>query len=268
MNARLHRLGHAVLNLAVNARDAMENGGTITIRVENAPNFRAAEIKGDFVCLSVIDTGTGMPPHVKEHAFEPFFTTKDVGRGSGLGLAQVYGFAKQSGGTVQIQTQVGRGTTIKLFLPRSHKSPVADEDRLAAHVTAARAAPAVGSVLLVEDDDEVAALVADMLQQLGYTVTRTGSAEAALGALANGRKVDLVFSDIMMPGELDGVDLAREIRTRRMNLPVLLTSGFAERSRLQAETEGVKILAKPYGIADLAAALAEARVSSPRATSG
>lgn len=249
-----------VLNLAVNARDAMENGGTITIRVENAPNFAASDIQGDFVCLSVIDTGAGMPPHVKEHAFEPFFTTKDVGRGSGLGLAQVYGFAKQSGGTVQIQTQVGRGTTVKLFLPRSHKTPASDEHRLTRQVTADRPAAAAGSVLLVEDDDEVAALVADMLQQLGYSVTRTGSGEAALGALANGRKVDLVFSDIMMPGELSGVDLVREIRSRRMDLPILLTSGFAEASRLQAEAEGVKILAKPYGIDDLAAALAQARV--------
>lgn len=250
-----------VLNLAVNARDAMENGGTITIRVENAPDFAAGDIRGDFVCLSVIDTGAGMPAHVKEHAFEPFFTTKEVGRGSGLGLAQVYGFAKQSGGTVQIQTQVGWGTTVRLFLPRSHKTPADQEHRVSGQVTADRAKVAAGSVLLVEDDDEVAALAADMLQQLGYSVTRTGSAEAALGALANGRKVDLVFSDIMMPGELNGVDLAREIRTRRMGLPVLLTSGFAEGARLQAEAEGVKILAKPYGIDDLAAALAEATVA-------
>ena len=250
-----------VLNLAVNARDAMQGGGTITIRVENAPNFVSSDIQGDFVCLAVIDTGVGMPPHVKEHAFEPFFTTKDVGRGSGLGLAQVYGFAKQSGGTVRIDTEIGRGTTIRLFLPRSHKNPKVEEPlRIEIREKAVPAHPA-GCVLLVEDDEEVAALVAEMLDQLGYDVTRAASADAALGALANGRKVDLIFSDIMMPGELNGVGLAREVRKRRSDLPILLTSGFAEAARLEAEAEGVRILAKPYRLSELAAALQELRLS-------
>jgi CheY-like chemotaxis protein/anti-sigma regulatory factor (Ser/Thr protein kinase) len=247
-----------VLNLAVNARDAMPKGGTITVRAENAPGVADGELHGDYVRLSIEDTGTGMPPEVKERVFEPFFTTKEVGRGSGLGLAQVYGFAKQSGGTVRIDTEVGRGTTIILFLPRSQKAPGPDRRSLVdLHVERKRVDRA-GYVLLVEDDDEVAALVEEMLDQLGYEVTRAASATAALGALANGRRVDIVFSDIMMPGGMDGVELAREVRRRRGGLPVLLTSGYAEAARREADAEGVKILPKPYRIDDLAAALVQA----------
>ncbi|MBV1799379.1 ATP-binding protein [Siccirubricoccus sp. G192] len=189
-----------ILNLAVNARDAMPEGGTITIRAENLPGLADDDLQGDFLRLSVIDTGTGMPPEVVSRVFEPFFTTKDIGKGSGLGLAQVYGFAKQSGGTVRIDTAVGQGTRIALFLPRSSLAPAADQrhfgDLGAERVSSAMA----GHVLLVEDDNEVAALVAEMLAQLGFEATRAASAAAALGALANGRAVDLVFSDIMMPG--------------------------------------------------------------------
>jgi len=244
-----------VLNLAVNARDAMPTGGTIVVRAENAPAFSDGDLAGNFVRLSVADTGVGMPPEVKERAFEPFFTTKEVGRGSGLGLAQVYGFAKQSGGAVRIDTEVGKGTTITLFLPRSRKTPKLDERHLVDLHVERQPAASAGSVLLVEDDDEVAALVAQMLDQLGYEVTRAASATAALGALANGRRVDLVFSDIMMPGDLNGVDLAREVRKRRSGLPVLLTSGYAAAAERDAHALGVKILPKPYKIDDLAAAL-------------
>jgi signal transduction histidine kinase/CheY-like chemotaxis protein len=244
----------AVLNLAVNARDAMAEGGTITVQAENLPSLAEGDLRGDFVGLSVIDTGTGMAPEVLSRVFEPFFTTKDIGKGSGLGLAQVYGFAKQSAGAVRIDTAVGRGTKITLILPRSSEVP-ATEQR---HSAGSRVKPAprglAGHVLLVEDDDQVAALVTEMLAQLGLEATRAESAAAALGALANGRAVDLVFSDVMMPGGMNGVDLAREVRRRRPELPVLLTTAYVEAAKRDAEAEGIGLLPKPYRLEELAAA--------------
>ncbi len=211
-----------------------------------------------------------MTPEVRTRVFEPFFTTKDIGKGSGLGLAQVHGFATQSGGGVQIDSEVGRGTTISLYLPRTEKQPAADQHHLVDLHVERQHPEGAGCVLLVEDDDEVAELVAQMLQQLGYEVTRAASAAAALGALANGRQVDVVFSDIMMPGGMNGVELAREIRARRGGLPVLLTSGYAEAAKRDAEAEGVRILPKPYRLDELAAALsvvmAEAQNEQQRPT--
>ncbi|PWE80588.1 histidine kinase [Bradyrhizobium sp. SUTN9-2] len=247
-----------ILNLAVNARDAMPNGGTIIVRGENLPDLNDGEIAGDYVRLSVVDTGVGMPPEIMSRVFEPFFTTKDVGKGSGLGLAQVHGFATQSRGTVRIQSKVGRGTSIELYLPRSFETP-SDERHL---IDLTRVRPKKsnqGQILLVEDDNEVAALVSEMLGQLGYEVTRASSAAAALGALADGRPIDLIFSDIMMPGGMNGVELAREVRTRRSDIPILLTSGYAEASVHEAESAGIEILPKPYHIDELAAALAAAK---------
>jgi signal transduction histidine kinase/ActR/RegA family two-component response regulator len=245
-----------VLNLAVNARDAMPNGGTISVRARNEPALSDGELSGDYVCLSVTDTGTGMTPEVMRRAFEPFFTTKDVGEGSGLGLAQAHGFSKQSGGTVRIESELGRGTTLSLFLPASKGPPLVvrpatDDD---ARVEP-RAPGASGSVLLVEDDDAVAALVADMMADLGYEVDRVASAEAALDALATGRPVDAVFSDVMMPGGMNGVQLAEAIRTRHRTLPVLLTSGYADPVRPKAAAIGIRILSKPYRLRELAEAL-------------
>jgi signal transduction histidine kinase len=243
----------SILNLAVNARDAMPAGGTIIIRGENLPGFADADLAGDVVRLSIIDSGTGMSPDVAERVFEPFFTTKDVGKGSGLGLAQVYGFARQSGGTVRIETALGRGTTIALLLPRSRQA-LSPQAAPAAAIAERAAAESLGHVLMVEDDDEVAALVAEMLVQIGFSVTRAASAAAALGALADGRAVDLVFSDVMMPGGMNGVQLAREVRRRRPGLPVLLTSAYAAAARQEAERDGILLLPKPYRIEALAAA--------------
>jgi len=247
-----------ILNLAVNARDAMPNGGTIVVRGENLPDLSGGEIAGDYVRLSVIDTGVGIGPELLPRVFEPFFTTKDVGKGSGLGLAQVHGFATQSRGTVRIESTVGQGTSIELYLPRSQNLPsksrhLIDLNRVRPKKTKH------GEILLVEDDDEVAALVAEMLAQLGYEVTRAASAAAALGALADGRSIDLVFSDIMMPGGMNGVELAREIKRRRSDIPVLLTSAYSEAAAHEAEHEGVQILPKPYHIEALAAALSAAK---------
>jgi signal transduction histidine kinase/CheY-like chemotaxis protein len=246
----------ALLNLAVNARDAMEAGGAILVRGENQAGGGIGGMEGDFVRLSIRDTGAGMSEEVKARVFEPFFTTKDVGKGSGLGLAQVYGFAQQSGGTVTIDSAPGQGTTITLMLPRSHRAPATVQ---VVHDGQAPAADRSGGcVLLVEDDGEVAALVADMLRDLGHDVVHASSANAALGALANGRSLDLLFSDIMMPGGTSGIELAREVRQRRPGLPVLLTSGFAEGSRSEADALGVPVLAKPYGLDELRDAVSQA----------
>jgi len=248
-----------ILNLAVNARDAMPDGGLITIHGANVPNFADNELRGDFVRLSVIDTGVGMPPDVVARVFEPFFTTKEIGKGSGLGLAQAHGFAQASGGAVRIESAPGAGTEIYLLLPRTTKIPADGVKRHFVDLPGNDRA-AEGQVLVVEDDNEVAALTVEMIQHLGFTTTRVAGPEAALGALADNRSIDLVFSDVMMPGPMNGIDLAREIRRRRPELPVLLTSGNAEAARLRAEAEGVKVLPKPYRLEDLAAAFDEARV--------
>jgi CheY-like chemotaxis protein len=242
-----------ILNLAVNARDAMPLGGMIRIRAENVM-LNTHDLRGEYVRLSIIDSGTGMSAEVRQRVFEPFFTTKEVGKGSGLGLSQVYGFAKQSGGAVEIESELGRGTSVTLLLPRSTVRPTAELQQLHEWQEVHRPR-AAGCVLLVEDNDEVAALVSEMLGEIGYEVTRVASAQAALGALANGRRVDLVFSDIMMPGEMDGVDLAREIRHRRANLPIVLTSGYAEPTLHDAEAQGLRVLRKPYRLDELEAAL-------------
>ncbi|MET4174424.1 signal transduction histidine kinase/ActR/RegA family two-component response regulator [Bradyrhizobium sp. LA6.1] len=252
-----------ILNLAVNARDAMPNGGTILVRGENLPDLNDEQIAGDYVRLSVVDTGVGMSPEILSRVFEPFFTTKEVGKGSGLGLAQVHGFATQSRGTVRIRSEVGRGTSIELYLPRSLSIPSRERHLIDLNMVRPKRNNH-GRILLVEDDDEVAALVSEMLGQLGYEVTHAASGAAALGALADGRAVDLVFSDVMMPGGMNGVELAREIKRRRSDIPVLLTSGYSEAAVHDAELAGLQILPKPYHIDELAAALSAAKAETGR----
>ncbi len=245
-----------VLNLAVNAHDAMPGGGTLHIEVQNRDAVSDPELCGDYVCLRVADTGMGMAPEVIAHAFEPFFTTKEIGRGSGLGLAQAHGFARASGGSIRIESVVGRGTTVTLWLPRTRKVPQTSH---AATAQSERSAGEEGQVLLVEDDDEVAALAVEMINQLGYDTTRVASAEAALGALAARPPVDIVFSDVMMPGCMNGVELAQEIRRRHPDVPVLLTSGFADVASRSAAAHRIKIIPKPYRMDDLKVAFASAR---------
>ena len=247
-----------ILNLCVNARDAMPDGGIITICAKNVARLREHELSGDFVALTVEDTGSGIPPDVLARVFEPFFTTKEIGKGSGLGLPQVYGFAQQSGGSVKIDSKVGVGTTATLFLPRSDVAPAAPSPENDGLDTTARRRALRGCILLVEDDDGVAALVAEMLKSLGYRVTRVASARAALGALADDPGIDLVFSDILMPGPMTGVDLAREVRRRRPGAPILLTSGYAGAALKANDVDDIQILFKPYQIGALDAALREA----------
>jgi PAS domain S-box-containing protein len=240
----------AVLNLCLNARDALPNGGAITIGGRNSR---------DRVELTVADTGSGMSEAVVARVFEPFFTTKEVGKGSGLGLAQVYAFVSQSGGDVSIDSKEGCGTTVTMQFPRFAKPLDTDASELAP----AREEPLlggtterIGHILLVEDDPEVAALTMEMLDSIGFDVTHVTSPKAALGALANGRAIDIVFSDVMMPGGMSGVDLSHEIRRRRPEIPVVLTTGYIEAAR-EAISDGLDVLLKPYQLDALARVLGD-----------
>ena len=254
----------AVLNLAVNARDAMPGGGTLRITAAPVTIDGLTDpdgLCGDFVRLSVADTGSGMSEATQARVFEPFFTTKGVGQGTGLGLAQVYGFARQSGGGVRLSSRPGEGTTVSLLLPLSNATPRA----AAAPGDAAEAQPAPGAAVLVcEDNDDVAALAVDMLEQLGHRPTRVGTAAAALGALEDGRAVDLLFTDVLMPGGMDGLALAREARRRRPGLPVLLTTGYTGAGG-SAVPRGLPMLCKPYKLVELARALQSALAPAPSA---
>jgi signal transduction histidine kinase/ActR/RegA family two-component response regulator len=239
----------AILNICVNARDAMPDGGTIRIAARNA---------GKKVRIAVTDSGLGMPPEVQSHVFEPFYTTKEVGKGSGLGLAQVYAFVTRSRGSATVTSEVGRGTTVVLLFPRSYK-PVAtyepkrkpDDDGT---VAASNGGPS-RHVLLVEDDRTVAELTKEVLESIGHSATHVASADAALGLLASGREIDVVLTDVMMPGGMSGVELAREIRRRRSDMPVVLATGYIEVAR-GAIAEGFQVLVKPYQPEALARTLA------------
>jgi signal transduction histidine kinase/CheY-like chemotaxis protein len=244
----------AVLNLCVNARDAMQGGGTIVIEARNVVDESVDGVEHDMVRLAVKDTGCGMPPEILRRVLEPFFTTKDVGKGSGLGLPQVYGFVQQSGGQLQISSEVGVGTAVTLLLPRSRRVPVShDEPSSDVAGTNAGTAPG-GTVLLVEDDREVAALTREMLGGLGLSVIHVTTPAAALGALADGRSVEVVFSDIMMPGGMSGLELGREIRRRHAAVRIVLTTGYADAAAGMKPNE-FRVLLKPYSTAALADAL-------------
>jgi two-component system NtrC family sensor kinase len=247
----------ALLNLAVNARDAMPNGGALGITAKPVVlKGKAVEegLHGEFVAIRVADTGVGIPADVLPHVFEPFFTTKDVGKGTGLGLSQVYGFAKQSGGTATITSTVGRGTVITLYLPRTHELPAP------AIVSAApEAAPQpAGTVLVVEDNAEVAEVTSAYFQQLGYLVKQVGNAQEALELLGRDRNIDLVFSDILMPGGMNGLELGHAIDRLYPDLPVLLASGYSSSAR-DAVAQGFIVLQKPFDLAALEKSLREAR---------
>lgn len=254
----------ALLNVAVNARDAMPGSGTLTVSTRNVSGTGDQGV--DSVLLEIADTGAGMSESLVRRVFEPFFTTKEVGRGTGLGLSQVYGFARSSGGEASIRSQVDVGTTISLRLPRSHAIAAPPAPERSASGPPPTAKPGT-RLLLVEDDDAVASGVGHMLRDLGYTYVRASSATQALSHLASMDPFELVFSDMIMPGEMDGLSLAKEIRQRYPELPVVLTTGFSEAAS-QAAGERYRILHKPYSIHELAAALADSileigKIASP-----
>ena len=236
----------AILNLVGNARDAMPNGGTITIFTRNGAGTEAEPYvsRGACVRVGVVDTGMGMDPKTAAKAFEPFFTTKGVGQGTGLGLSQVYGFAKQAGGEARIITAPGKGTTVELTLPRT-------AEPAAPSVEPTHARPAVSGevVLVVEDEPGVLATTVESLHDLGYGTITACTAQAALDRLREAARVDVLFSDITMPGGMDGVALSAEARRLRPSLKVLLTSGYAAG---QTRSVDVRLLTKPYDRTQLA----------------
>ena len=241
----------ALVNLVVNARDAMPEGGSIKLTGNNV-TLRGTEtvegIKGEFVALTVSDTGTGIPPELLTRIFEPFFTTKTAGKGTGLGLSQAYGFARQSGGTIAVSSKLGQGTQVTIYLPRSH-APIA------VVVSAEATTQSAGrgqTILVVEDNPDVKSVAVTLLEQLNYRTVAVDNAKSALNVLATGTPIDLVFTDVMLPGDLDGVALAQAISKKHPRVPVLLTSGYA---KALAARHGLPILRKPYQLSALAEAI-------------
>lgn len=247
----------ALLNLAINARDAMPDGGTLTIETQNVlldEDYAAQHVEvapGDYVMLAVSDTGTGMPEEVISRAFEPFFTTKEEGQGTGLGLSQIFGWVKQSGGHIKIYSEVGHGTTIKLYLPRaeSHEvqaSAVAETSQLGGDET----------VLVVEDNPNVRKTVVRQLHDLGYKTLEADSGASALQLVEEGADFDLLLTDVVMPGGITGYQLVDELRARRPDLKVLFTSGYTELARSGDQpTPKDPLLSKPYRKQDLGRAV-------------
>jgi PAS domain S-box-containing protein len=244
--ADVAELETALVNLAINARDAMPGGGIITVSAHNETLNEEARA-GDYVAITVADTGVGIAPDVLSRVFDPFFTTKPVGKGTGLGLSQVHGFAHQAGGTVKVASEIGQGTKITILLPRNDTSPAIAEN----HGVETGGS---GTVLLVEDNPDVATVSASLLEQLGFTVRRVADAEAALIEIERDG-IDMVFTDIVMPGKMDGLALARHLKAHRPGLPILLATGYSDAA---ANVRGdFPILRKPYEIHQLSQAIAK-----------
>ena len=251
-----HQLETAILNLAINARDAMPNGGTVSIgtrRVavdaERAQSVGAAA--GQYVAVAIADTGEGMTPDVASKVFEPFFTTKAVGKGTGLGLSQVYGFVRQSDGFITVDSAPGQGTTMTLHFPLTD-----DPEQARAKDHAAVTLRGTGSVLVVEDDASVRDIAVRSLGDLGYTVFEASHAQAALEVIASGIHIDLVFSDVIMPGDMSGVELVQRLRRSHPAMALLLTSGYTGQAMAtQPRPADILVLAKPYTRAALSAAV-------------
>jgi signal transduction histidine kinase len=242
-----NQLNNVLLNLAINARDAMAGSGTLTIRAANVgpgsallpPSLPA----GQYVLIEVADTGTGMPPDVLERAFEPFFTTKPTGQGTGLGLSMAYGFVKQSGGEIVLKSEAGKGTSVRIYLPRSEGEPAQAED--------VAAAPLLGgpeTILVVEDEEDVRSATCGILSALGYRVLEAPDAAAAKDIVESGEQIDLVFSDVIMPGPVSSLQLGETVRALLPRAQILYTSGYAEgvlahEGKMEAS---VNLLQKPY----------------------
>jgi CheY-like chemotaxis protein len=255
-----------VLNLLINARDAMQVGGTVTVETANAtvggPEKPEEPAAGEYVVISVTDTGSGMTKEVLAKALEPFFTTKEVGKGSGLGLSQVLGFAKQSGGGMRIDTRVGEGTSVKVYLPRAAENAAGD---MAAEVIGLTDGHRKGAIiLLVDDDTAVREVTASLLRELGYIVLEVGSGGAALELLDAETHIDVALLDFAMPG-MNGMDVARQLNAKIPALPVLFVTGYADKSAL-GEVGDARIIKKPFAGNELADKVHAALVgASPRA---
>ncbi|HYG27084.1 MAG TPA: PAS domain S-box protein, partial [Caulobacteraceae bacterium] len=245
----------AIVNLLVNAKDALPTGsGKIWVETSRMrlDEPRAGAQPGEYVCVCVGDNGSGMDAETIKRVFEPFFTTKAVGKGTGLGLSQVYGFASQSGGAVDITSEPGAGTSVCVLLPFT------EEEARIAEETVAGVAMRPTKVLLVEDDPEVGDLVEVMLQELGHTVFRAGTAAGALKMAVRDKDIGLVLTDVIMPGGSSGVDLARSIAAKRPDLPIVLSSGYTGETLADAEAAPWPLLRKPYAVGELAAVIGAA----------
>jgi CheY-like chemotaxis protein len=253
-----NQLESALLNLAINARDAMPGGGRLTIETANtvldaAYTARHADVEpGEYVSIRVADNGTGMTPEVAARAFDPFFTTKPQGQGTGLGLSMIYGFAKQSGGHIAIDTAPGAGTVIRLKLPRYRGEAMADSRAAAAN----GALPATGqaTLMLVDDEEQLRELLAEMLEMLNYHVVQAGDAAAALGMMDAGQQADLLITDVGLPGGVNGRQLAEAARLRHPGLKVLFITGYAEDAptRNGMLEPAMEVLTKPFSLDALA----------------
>jgi len=247
---------NALLNLAINARDAMEAGGRLTIETANTmldDDYAARQTDveaGNYVLLSVTDNGAGMPPEIGEKVFDPFFSTKEAGSGSGLGLSMVYGFVKQSGGHVAIYSEPGRGTTVNLYLPKAPDDGTAEDISAPAEIVAGDEV-----VLLVEDHPQLRRRARRVLDELGYRVTEAENGDSALKILEARDDIELLFTDIVMPGALDGAALANEARKLRPGIRILFTTGYAEQAQIAEGLleQGGELLRKPYTKAQLSA---------------
>jgi len=254
MLADPHQLENVLLNLAINARDAMPGGGKLTIEIANAMLDQAyvasEDIKpGHYVMFAISDTGVGMSAETVERACEPFFTTKPEGQGTGLGLSMAYGFARQTGGHLRIYSEIGVGTTVKLYFPRSH-----DRELAPSLVPNEALRGGAETVLVVEDDLAVQDTVVEMLGSMGYRVLKADNADSALGILKSGLPIDLLFTDVVMPGQLRSPELARQAKALHPDIAVLFTSGYTQNAIVHAGRldPGVELLSKPYSREQLA----------------
>jgi signal transduction histidine kinase len=259
VSADPNQVENAILNLAVNARDAMPDGGKLTLETANTyldeayARINAEVIPGQYAMLAVSDTGIGMTPDVVEKAFEPFFTTKALGEGTGLGLSQVYGFIKQSGGHIKIYSELGEGTTVRLYLPRLRERPPAVQE----DAPVVQPPPLGGqeTILVVEDNDEVRAYTTDILRELGYKVFEATEGDTALSLIASEPRIKLLFTDVGLPGPFNGRQIADEARKLRSDLKILFTTGYAQNAIIhQGRLDpGVQLIVKPFNFASLAA---------------
>jgi CheY-like chemotaxis protein len=260
-----------ILNLTINARDAMPTSGTITIKTSNvrlsAPERPEEPAPGDYVMCSVADSGAGIPEEILDKVFEPFFTTKEVGKGSGLGLSQVLGVAKQLGGGVRIETRLAAGTSVNVYLPRAQEDLIAASE---ASGTPRESCPDTGAtgfrramILLVDDDNDVRAAAAGMLRYAGHDLIEAGSGREALDRLGReGDRIDLMIVDFVMPG-MNGIEVARLGRLSRPGLPILFVTGFANTAALAVQTNSDLILRKPFRTTELVAKIGEALRRAP-----
>jgi CheY-like chemotaxis protein len=256
-----NQLENALLNLVINARDAMPDGGLLAIETASTVlgNRRGAPgdiplkslAAGEYVALSVSDTGTGMSPTTMARAFDPFFTTKPLGKGTGLGLSMIYGFAQRSGGHIQLRSKLGRGTTVTIYLPR-HAGPVDGAADVRPEVRPARGN---AIVLVVEDEQSLRMIIADLLSDLGYTVLEAGDGRSALKILEAGTLIDLLITDVGLPGGMNGRQLADAARERPPDLKVLFITGYAEEAAVGSSLleSGMQVMTKPFGLEAFAA---------------